>query len=316
MKSRAGGLGSRTLFRPTLHERAGQVSGGMSLIAAVALAGYCLPAGFLAGEDRTTGATPRIGIRMEVPARFERSDTAPGTSNLDDGSIARALRAIAACRARYCEVSDYTCTLRKRERINGRLLPAQVMALKVRTRPHSIYLKFLQPESSAGREAIYIEGQNEGRVIAHDVGLAKLITGTMRLDPACALAMEDCRHPITEAGIGPLIAAVAQRWAAELRPGESLVQIEPEAQVGDRPCTLIISTHSAKKPEFLFYQVRLAIDTRLGLPIHFEAYDWPRQPGAEPELVEEYTYADLRLNAGLDDSDFDPDNAAYAYGRF
>jgi hypothetical protein len=33
-------------------------------------------------------------------------------------------------------------------------------------------------------------------------------------------------------------------------------------------------------------------------------------------LVEEYTYADLRLNVGLEDRDFDASNAEYAFGRF
>jgi len=39
-------------------------------------------------------------------------------------------------------------------------------------------------------------------------------------------------------------------------------------------------------------------------------------PGAAPELVEEYTYLDLRTDVGLTDRDFDPRNAAYSFGRF
>ena len=52
------------------------------------------------------------------------------------------------------------------------------------------------------------------------------------------------------------------------------------------------------------------------LPVRFEAYDWPRHLGAAAELVEEYTYADLKINVGLCDRDFDPANAQYSFGRF
>ncbi len=56
--------------------------------------------------------------------------------------------------------------------------------------------------------------------------------------------------------------------------------------------------------------------TSLGLPIRFEAYDWPTRPLVEPELAEEYTYTDLKLNVGLKEVDFDVANAAYSFGRF
>jgi hypothetical protein len=54
----------------------------------------------------------------------------------------------------------------------------------------------------------------------------------------------------------------------------------------------------------------------MGLPIRFEAYDWPKHKGAEPELAEEYTYSNLKLNVGLSDRDFDVANGAYSFGRF
>ena len=66
----------------------------------------------------------------------------------------------------------------------------------------------------------------------------------------------------------------------------------------------------------MFHRVRLYIDKELGLPIRFEAYDWPKHRGAEPELAEEYTYSELKLNVGLTELDFDVANSAYSFGRF
>jgi hypothetical protein len=50
------------------------------------------------------------------------------------------------------------------------------------------------------------------------------------------------------------------------------------------------------------------------VPVHYEAYDWPKQPGEPPVLLERYTYTDLKLNPGLTDADFDPKNPEYKFG--
>jgi hypothetical protein len=130
------------------------------------------------------------------------------------------------------------------------------------------------------------------------------------------MAMEDCRHPITEAGIGALIDTVARHWAVELTTEESEIRFDHEMTIGPRRVTMIESVHPTRQPNFLFHMVRLYIDRELGLPIRFEAYDWPRHPGAAPDLVEEYAYLELKLNVGLTDHDFDPGNKAYSFGRF
>ncbi len=228
--------------------------------------------------------------------------------------IGRALASIEECQTRYRDVRDYTCTFSKRERINGRMTPLHVLTMKVRTDPQSIYLKFRQP--TAGREAIYIAGRYNGKVLAHDVGLNRLLAGTLHLDPNGGRAMEECRHPISEAGIGPLLKTLETRWASELDPSESVVVIRDRQSIGDRRCTMIETTHPQQQPDFLFYRVRLYIDDEIGLPIHFEAYDWPNSPEATAEMVEEYTYSDVKLNVGLTELDFDVSNRDYAFGRF
>jgi hypothetical protein len=58
---------------------------------------------------------------------------------------------------------------------------------------------------------------------------------------------------------------------------------------------------------------RIYVDDELQLPIRFEAYDWPTQQGAEPQLIEEYTYMNLKVNQGFTDADFDVHNPAYAF---
>lgn len=263
-------------------------------------------------------AAPAEAGRDDVPRLASRSTTpAPGLAPaLGAGSdpVAGAKTAIADCRARFAHVRDYTCTFVKRERVGGKLTPPHVMHMKARANPTSIYFKFQKPNK--GREAIYVVGRHGGKVLAHDVGIGRLVAGTMTLDPRGSMAMEDCRHPITEAGIGALIETVARHWTLELSADESKVSFHPDLTIGKHRCTMIESVHPAREPRFLFHKARLYIDLEHGLPIRFEAYDWPHRAGAAPELVEEYTYLDLKVNVGLTDHDFDPSNRTYSFGRF
>jgi len=262
------------------------------------------------------GATDRAEIARVAsrsPARGAIAPPPPATA-ADREAIAQARRAVADGRERYKLVHDYTCTFLKRERVGGRLVAQNVMHMKARTSPNSIYFRFQKPNK--GREAIYVAGRNHGRLVAHDVGLGKIVAGTLVLDPLGETAMEDCRHPITEAGIGALLETLNVRWAAELTPGETLVSHNPQMKIGAHACSMIETVHPGKSPRYLYHKVRLYIDNEHGLPIRFEAYDWPARPGDAPELVEEYTYLDLRTNVGLTDHDFDPRNHAYSFGRF
>ncbi len=282
----------------------------------------------MAGLTDVSGPSPRAAESLAAGGRSSQDEPssdswmAVAAAQADTDShevkretpIARALASIAECQLRYRTIRDYTCTFSKRERIKGRLTPLNVLTMKVRTQPRSIYLKFRQP--TPGREAIYIVGRNNGKVLAHDVGLNKLLAGTLRLEPTGRRAMEDCRHPISKAGIGPLLDTLKTRWSSELDPSESVVVFRNKQTVGTRRCTMIEATHPHQQPEFMFYRVRLFIDDELGLPIHFEAYDWPSSPQATAKLVEEYTYDDLRLNVGLSDLDFNTSNVNYKFGRF
>jgi Protein of unknown function (DUF1571) len=268
----------------------------------------------VAAADRVAltngGTTSRSALKPDLSAK----STNLASTKTIESPIARALRTMEECRARFDKVKDYTCTFYKRERIDGKLGDLHVMNMKIRNAPRSVYLRFEQP--NRGREAIYVEGRNKGRVLAHDIGITKFLAGTLALEPRSSRAMQDCRHPITEAGIGSLIKTVSERWAAELKDSESVVLFDAEMTIGAARCLLIEAIHPEQRPNYVFHKVRLFIDAKLGFPVRFEGYDWPKEQGGEAELVEEYAYHDLKLNVGLADHDFDTANRLYSFGRF
>jgi len=258
----------------------------------------------------TASAASRTALKPDLSAK---ANSPASLADLED-PFTRAIATMAECQARFEKVRDFTCTFYKRERIDGVLSAPHVMDMKMRTEPHSVYLKFHQP--NRGREAIYVAGRNDGLVLAHDVGFTKLLAGTMRLDPRGARAMEGNRHPITDAGIGALIKTISARWTEELRSSEAIVLFDSRLKLGAARCLLVEAIHPKKQGNFVFHKVRLFINSDLGLPVRFEGYDWPKAPGHPPELVEEYVYDNIKINVGLDDADFDVANKLYSFGRF
>ena len=93
------------------------------------------------------------------------------------------LRLIHEAQQAYRNVQDYTCLLVKRERTNGRLPPENVMEMKVRTQPFSVYLRWLQPRTEAGQEVCYVAGRNNGKMRVHPKGMLGSVAGFISLDP-------------------------------------------------------------------------------------------------------------------------------------
>jgi hypothetical protein len=85
------------------------------------------------------------------------------------------------------------------------------------------------------------------------------------------------------------------------------------ARINDCPCTWFEVVHPAQRSFFRFHLARIFVDDRLNIPIRYEAYAWPDTPGGSPELIEEYTYLDLKLNNAFSDEDFSIWNPAYHF---
>ena len=218
------------------------------------------------------------------------------------------------------EVDDYTGRMFKRERINGTLGSEVQMEFKIRTRretdgklsrPTSAYLKFLEPKSARGREVIWTEAANKNRLTGHEGGFLNLMR--VELEPTGMLAMMDNKYPITEIGLTRLIEKLIEKGERDRKVGPCEVRIAEDQRVGDRVCQLIQVTHPERDPRYDFYIAQIFIDTQRMIPLRYAAFLWPQKAGGEPLLEEEYTYLDVKLNVGLTDTDFDPNNPDYQF---
>ena len=211
------------------------------------------------------------------------------------------------------KIQDYSTTLAKRERIAGKVGDYQYMFVKLRHHPFSVYMYFVGPPEVKGREVIFVEGQNDGLMWAHGVGLEYTMFGTIRLKPDGPVAMRNQRYPLTELGILNMTRRLVEVGEQDVKYGECQVKFYKGAKINNRVCTCIEVVHPVPRRNFLFHLARIFVDDELNLPIRYESYDWPREKGGAPELLEEYTYLNLKLNNGFTDADFDIKNPNYKF---
>ena len=206
-------------------------------------------------------------------------------------------------------VKDYTATFTKREMIGRKLIDSQ-MEMKFRQNPFSVYLKFIKP--GAGREVLYVAGQNGNKIKAHDVGIAGL-AGTLTLDVDGSFAMADNRYPVTMIGMQKLASTVLEQWLNETKIPNMTVNFYPKARIGNVTCKAIETSHRRQAPGVKFSMTRLYVDHSTGYPIRVQQYDFPKKSKKKPQLVEDYLYSNIKTNVGLKDSDFSTSNPKYRF---
>lgn len=210
-------------------------------------------------------------------------------------------------------IPDYTYHLRKHERVGEDLQDPQFLFTKIRHQPFSVYLKFTNPANVQGKEAIYVEGQNGGKLVGHGVGFQKIF-GTQKLDPKSALAMMGNRNPITDAGMKNILLKLKQNLARpEVTAAYQFVMLDEDALVDKRPCFCLEIRNPKPERDNLYARSRITFDRQWGLPVRFQRWYYGQPSGGKELLVEDYTYEQVKFNCGLTDKDFDPENQEYGF---
>ena len=221
-------------------------------------------------------------------------------------------------------VIDYTATMVKQEFIETalfpRLFPRTTIFTMVRnpraredgTRiPLSVYVRYDDPPGQKGREVIWVDGENEGKLIVHEAGL--LGFHRLSLSPIERVAMMGNRYPITEMGIERLLEKMVARGKLDRQYGNCEVQFSRDVPLGELRGVRIVITHPQRSQGHRFFRAEIELETSNFAYLRYAAYDWPEEAGQPAPLLEEYIYQDVKLNPGLADSAFDPDNPDYNY---
>ncbi len=201
--------------------------------------------------------------------------------------------------ASYAKVEDYTTVFRKHERVKGVLLPPESIYLKFK-KPLQIYMKWVDGPT---KEAIYVEGTNKNRVVAHSG--ASL---TWNLDPNGSILIAGNRHAITDIGFGFILNVMNTNFHMAIKHAEIEITRMGEESFEGRPA-IIVEAKFTPKDGRKYYATRMVchIDKEYLLPVGISCYD------EKDALMEEYSYKDVKINVGLKDMDFSRHNQDYDF---
>lgn len=225
-------------------------------------------------------------------------------------------------RRRIEAIPDYEATFTKQERLEGgSLLGIETIALKLRHSPLSIYMRWTEGEQE-GRELLFIEGQNDNKMIVKMGGGKKLLP-SVKVDPEGALAMSEARHPVTSAGLLQLCDKILAYRKRDLVSTSGVRwQLIPEQKFDGRSCHCFVVEYDTAEVETQYRKSITYLDQESGFPVCVKTFGWPTkgQTGDsesvdQQTLLEYYSYTGLKLDRRLSDNDFDKANADYKFRR-
>jgi hypothetical protein len=199
--------------------------------------------------------------------------------------------------------------LRRREQVNGKDHPEEVLLVKFRKNPWSIYFKWLGKEGN-GREVVYVRGRYEDKIhtllAAGDIPLMPA-GKRIALAPDNALVRSSSRHSIHEAGIGTMIDRFGELVTSAERTGPQApfkylgVMSRPELETPAEAVEQIIPPGDDPLLPRGGRRLWCFDSGNTKLPVLVITQD---ETGHE---VEYYCYDRFLFPVGLDDKDFNPD---------
>ena len=264
-----------------------------------------------------------IASKPEAPAVSAIADineTAPSPEQLTEFQLNAKIRLIEKGLEFLAQTPHYTAQFIKQELVNGELLDEQEIEMKVRHAPFSVYLKWVTGE--AGREVLYVDGHNDGRLTAHGGGW-KARLPAVSLEPTSRMAMAESRYPVTSAGLHFLAKMMLDIHRQDLQ-NKTVGRCEQLSnQVFDgRPCHAFLIEYKDQKVSEQYRKSLTLIDKEWSIPIYTKNYGWPeRDVQADSDqlddasLIEFYSYSNVQFQPKLVAVDFDRTNEEYGFRR-
>lgn len=282
----------------------------------------------LESSPRPAGAdTTRVALTKPAPTvvAIGTSETPPNDENLTpeqrtERTVLKKVELLDKGIAFLKQSPDYTAQFSKQEVVVGELLEAQTMLLKLSHKPFSVYLKWIDYDT--GREVIYGEGLNDGKMLVHAGGW-KARLPAISMEPDSSLAMAEARHPITEIGLLNLCTKIVDVHRQDLiAKNFSRCEQTANQSIGGRDCLCFITEYRDAASSKEYRKSMMLIDKEWSVPLFIKNFGWPTDnitaTGEELDastMVEQYTYTEVKFRANLTAFDFDRANEDYGFKR-
>ncbi len=271
-------------------------------------------------------ATPLPGAALEAatPAAQKQEDVNRQIQAAIQGSrLALQLHAtfLELGKRRIDSFADYTGTFVKHERLdNGTLQEVQTIQFKLRHKPFSVYMKWLDG-GDKGREVLFVDGQYDNKMLVRMGGVKGKFMPAMKIDPSGSLAMQESRHPVSDMGLSNLAVKLISYRQRDIQLKEGVRwDLLADQQVCGRECHRFDVEYANRTVEPVYRKSITFLDKEWLTPLCVKNFGWPAEnetaTGAaldDKTMIEYYGYTDIKFDQRLTDADFDRGNAQYAF---
>jgi hypothetical protein len=210
---------------------------------------------------------------------------------------------LSKCLERYDSqgIRGYTMVMQKQERLGDVLQPTEEVDVAFREKPHSVFLRWLRGQRRA-ESVLYVQGENDDKMIARPAGVAGLLVKTVARDPDGEEAKQSGRYSLRDFGLRKGLARSLATWKAAKEKGTLDVRylgIRKVREAGDRLCYTL--RRQMKEPEE---------DGVTEATLYFDKETWFRVgavlKGEGGKLIGEYMFRNIRLNPEFKPEQFTP----------
>jgi hypothetical protein len=247
-----------------------------------------------------TKPEPKTNVKATVPAS---ASVKVGKPSID--GLAAYTMMLTEAKIALGKINDYSGHVIHQDRVRGKLTADQTAEIRVKTKPASVSLKYVAPNTLMGQELVYVAGRNGGKLRFKPAGSFGP-GGFSTVDLADTRATAHTRHSASEFGIGPMIELLEKNLTVEQRLRNAVQVTVSDYVYANRPVTRFeVFTDRAHALRFA-YRTVVYVDKETKLPIRMEAYDQPAINGSPMgEMMECYSYVNLKFNQGLGDAVFE-----------
>jgi hypothetical protein len=253
--------------------------------------------GIAASQRRAAGAEEQVS---DAESADHRTPTERSFTVLMD-ALEKASRSLE-------EIPGYYAVLEKQVFVDGRLLEPEVLDIKVRHEPFSVYLKWRSDQ----QEVLYVDGENDGRLLVHPTRGLISLRRIWRLPPDSPQAMKKNRHPVTSLGIERLLAMIDDFHQARGYTTQGLECRHYEDEYHDLPVLRVETTFPNPKEGAEYSRSIVTFCRETDLVIGIENYGWTKE-GRPGKLLEKYYYRELAIQPVPQKEDFKVDNPTYNF---
>ncbi|QJW97422.1 DUF1571 domain-containing protein [Frigoriglobus tundricola] len=244
------------------------------------------------------------GVVVAQPPKGEPAKSAPAAVEHPKVGGESLVTVLGDAQTALGKLRDYSCTFTRQEMVKDKIGAEQVAEMKVRTKPVGVYVRFARPSEVAGMEVAYSAARKTMKMRYRPAGAAGA-KGFHSIDLDDEKFLAANRHPVTEWTMAAVLDRISAATAREKTLNNPVEVYAGEYQFAGKNVTRY-EVLTRRQHAFRYaYRMLIYVDKDTKMLVRYEAYDQPKSGAAVGDLLEAYSFTDMKANPGVGESTFD-----------